>query len=107
MRLRCLANVAKPRSRPAKTAEGSKVCRAENMRRRRGFPTHSIVILSAAKDPLGRHALRPPEWILRCAQDDGRVMNHMGRLAFPLAQTPVLHLTPPRFPCTRSAMSSV
>ena len=28
-------------------------------------------ILGAAKDPLGRRALRLPEWILRCAQDDG------------------------------------
>src|SRR6187551_1574290 len=33
-----------------------------------------VVILSAAKDPLGLRALHSPEWILRCAQDDGSVM---------------------------------
>src|SRR6478736_1639332 len=35
------------------------------------FASLPAVILSRAKDPRGRRTFRSPEWILRCAQDDG------------------------------------
>ncbi|MEJ1972248.1 MAG: hypothetical protein WDM96_07200 [Lacunisphaera sp.] len=44
-----------------------------NLRRRDWSEPSRSVILSAAKDPRSRRALRPSEWILRCAQDDGTI----------------------------------